>query len=240
MVSIVADYCAFMIATMVERCSVIDFTALPQYSPEEISILLNQSRDYVMDEFYVDPRALHQGFHLYKRFLVSRGFYLVDMFSEEDKLKSFHTLKALSNEGYNVIFPTVIYDNSSKTLGEVYDSILVIRNSIFKTYKIEPSHYNTAAALLSQLNNTFNSIPNSSVPSKPTSFQSRKNFSQLTIKQKKRNAEKIKEFIEKNFGNDDVQAYIEFMNESNPKKKRLSAVGEYVRGCSRTREYEYQ
>lgn len=122
MVSIVADYCAFMIATMIERCSVIDFTALPQYSPKEISILLNQSKDYVMNKFYVDPCALHQGFHLYKRFLVNRGFYLVDLFSEEDKLKSFHTLKALSNKGYNIIFPTVIYDDSSKTVGEVHDS----------------------------------------------------------------------------------------------------------------------
>ena len=51
MVSIVEDYCAFMIATMIERCSKIDFTVLPQYSPEAIAILLNQSKDNVMNEF---------------------------------------------------------------------------------------------------------------------------------------------------------------------------------------------
>ena len=76
MVSIVNDYCAFMIATLVERCSAHDFTALPQYSPEAISVMLNQSKDSFMNEFSVDPCALHQGFHLYKRFLVSRGFLL--------------------------------------------------------------------------------------------------------------------------------------------------------------------
>lgn len=64
MVSIVNDYCAFMIATMVERCSAHDFTALPQYSSEAISVMLSQSKDSFMNEFPGDPCALHQGFHL--------------------------------------------------------------------------------------------------------------------------------------------------------------------------------
>ena len=85
------------------------------------------------------------------------------MGSEEDKLKSFYTLKALSNKGYTIIFPTVIYYDTSKTLGEVYDSILGFKNSIFKMYKIEPSAFNTAAALLSKLKTTFDSLPNLSV-----------------------------------------------------------------------------
>lgn len=71
------------------------------------------------------------------------------MFAEDDKVQSFHTLKALSNNGYNLVFPTVIQDHPTKTMGEVLDSIPRIRNSIFRLYKIEPSNYNTAAALLS-------------------------------------------------------------------------------------------
>ena len=226
MVSIVNDYCAFMIATLVERCSAHDFTALPQYSPEAISVMLNQSKDSFMNEFSVDTCALHQGFHLYKRFLVSRGFLLIDMFAEDDKLRSFHTLKALSNKGYSLVFPTVIHDHPTKTMGEVHDSILLIRNSILLMYMIEPSNYNTSAAILSQLNQTDKSEPSSSVPAKTNTFQPRKNFSQLTLKQKKRNAKKIRELIKSNFGNDDVEAYVDFLSASLPKKQKCSPAGD--------------
>lgn len=33
---------------------------------------------------------------------------MMDMFSEQDKLKCFHTLEVLSNKNYKIIFPVVI------------------------------------------------------------------------------------------------------------------------------------
>lgn len=73
---------------------------------------------------------------------------------------------------------------------------------------------------------TYYSEPSSSVPAKTNNFQPRKNFSELSLKQKKRNADKIRDFIKSNFGDRDVEAYVDFLSASFPKKQKCSPAGE--------------
>jgi hypothetical protein len=87
------EYCAFMVAIMVERCRDAKFKSEPQYSPLEVAETLNSLPGGSSNrEFHIDADALHQGVHHFKGFLISRGFIVIEIFSEDDRLSQFHDL----------------------------------------------------------------------------------------------------------------------------------------------------
>jgi hypothetical protein len=87
------EYCAFMVAIMVERCRDAKFKSEPQCSPLEVAETLNSLPGGSSNrEFHIDADALHQGVHHFKGFLISRGFIVIEIFSEDDRLSQFHDL----------------------------------------------------------------------------------------------------------------------------------------------------
>jgi hypothetical protein len=83
------EYCAYRVAIMIERCRNDKFPSILQTSPTEIAAILNSLPGGSHQEFNIDAEALHQGVHHFKRFLISRGFSVIEMYGEGDRMKGF-------------------------------------------------------------------------------------------------------------------------------------------------------
>jgi hypothetical protein len=231
MVPVENDYCAFMLSTMIELSRTTDFTGAPQFSPEAIAMKLSESHNHGRNELLIDPYALHYGIHLYKRYLANLGYSLIDMYGDDDELKQFYTLKGLTNRGYNLKFPAIIgkEPRKSKSLGELQDSILQTRNSIYKLYNITPPNNCTAASALLALQRESNLPLNSSAPAALTHHFRRKPFLELSEEEKKINVGKFIELIKSYTGEKDYESYLELLcTLDNKKRKKKSSAEERI------------
>jgi hypothetical protein len=130
------EYCAFMIAIMVERCRYTKLQSVLQSSPAEVAQTLNSLPGGSNREFHVDADALHQGVHHFKRFLASRGISVIEMYGEQDQLKEYNDLGAHSKKGYHLKFPEIIDHEETRSISEIADDVVVSRDAMFKLYKI--------------------------------------------------------------------------------------------------------
>jgi hypothetical protein len=224
------EYCAFMIAIMVERCRYTKLQSVPQSSPAEIAQTLNSLPGGSNREFHVDADALHQGVHHFKRFLHSRGFSVIEMYSEQDRLKEYNDLGAHSKKGYHLKFPEIIDHEETRSMSEIADDVVVSRDAMFKLYEIKESNYVKASYIFMEMHENTKKIQieNEENYTSPTvvvnKFKTGKKVETVSEKTKKKNAKRILEMIDDIVGEENVTMYLDSVNKLN--NKRLKAENE--------------
>jgi hypothetical protein len=111
-VSLTIEYCAFTVATMIERSKQLVHVEKPQYSSAALAELINALPSSSLESFSIDPVALHQGIKIFKKFLTNNGFHTVIMFSESDRIPAYHDLPADGYRGFHLILPEIGCDDS--------------------------------------------------------------------------------------------------------------------------------
>jgi hypothetical protein len=91
--SLTVDYCAFMLAIVIVCHSVDTVNTNYQWSPEEISAILNDLPRAKHPNYHVNPVALKQGLLLFKRHLQKWGISHIKMYQEEKKPLEFFDLE---------------------------------------------------------------------------------------------------------------------------------------------------
>lgn len=119
------EYCGFMVAIMVERCKIDKLESNLQFSPVEIATILNSLPGGSNRDFNIDADALHQEIHLFKRFLISRGFSVIEIFGEDDRMKEFYLLGRHFKKGYNLKFPQYILHEDTRSMNEISDAVIM-------------------------------------------------------------------------------------------------------------------
>ncbi len=220
------EYCGFMIAIMVERCKVEMFQSNIQNSPVEVARILNSLPGGSNQEFNLDAEALHQGIHHFKRFVTSRGFLVIEMFSEKDRVQQYHDLKCHLKKGYNLKFPQFIHEDL-RSMSEISDAIISSRDSMFKMYKIRKSTYLKASYIFMEMhsnikNTQIEKAENfTSPPLLANKFKTRKNVETVSEKTKKKNAKRILDMIDETVGEQNVTMYLDFVNKLNNKRRKV-------------------
>ena len=79
MESLAEEYCAFTVAIVIVVHPLISLLARGQLSPNRLSSEVNNSEYGGSPDFAVNPLALHQGFHLYKKSIRKLGHTLIQM-----------------------------------------------------------------------------------------------------------------------------------------------------------------
>jgi hypothetical protein len=145
------EYCAYIIAIMVERCGNDHFNTDLQFSPAEIAAILNSLPRGSNQDFNIDADALHQGVHHFKRFLTTRGFAVIEMYSEEDKIKEYYESGSNTKKGYHFKFPQIIVYEERRSMNEIANDVVISRDSIFKMYKVKKSLYLKASYIFMEM-----------------------------------------------------------------------------------------
>ena len=83
MESLAREYCAFTAAIVLVLYPIVDELVKGQLSPESLATAVNNSHFGGSPDFAVNPLALHQGFHLYKKSVRLLGHGLIQMGSKE-------------------------------------------------------------------------------------------------------------------------------------------------------------
>jgi glutaredoxin len=221
------EYCAYMIAIMVERCGNDLFKKDLQFSPAEIAAILNSLPCGSNQDFNVDAVALHQGVHHFKRFLTSRGFTVIEMYSEEDKIKEYYELGSNTKKGYHLKFPQIIVYQERRSMNEIANDVVISRDTIFKMYKIKKSLYLKSSYIFMEMHENDKKMQlekkeNYTSPALVVhKFRARKNVETVSEKTKKKNAKRILEMIDEAVGEDNVTMYLDFVNKLNNKRLKL-------------------
>jgi hypothetical protein len=219
------EYCAYMVAIMIERCRNDKFPSILQTSPAEIAATLNSLPGGSHQEFNIDAEALHQGVHHFKRFLISRGFSVIEMYGEGDRMKGFYDLGFHSKKGYHLKFPQFRMQEDMRSTHEISDAVVICRDAIFKMYKIKKSNYLKASYIFMEMHSNDkklqleNEINFLSPPIVVKKFRTRKNVDTVLEKTKEKNAKRILEMIDDTVGEENVTMYLDFVNKLNNKRK---------------------
>ena len=83
--SLTIEYCALQIATLIERSKIEQFNPQLQFSPSEITNILNALPSGMNMVFHVHASAIYQRIHHLKKSLTRRGFSYVEMFAYDDR-----------------------------------------------------------------------------------------------------------------------------------------------------------
>jgi hypothetical protein len=77
---------------------------------------------------------------------------VIEMYSEQDRLKEYSDLGAHSKRGYHLKFPEII-DHE-----EIADDVVVSRDAMFKLYKMKESNYVKASYIFLEMHENTKKI----------------------------------------------------------------------------------
>ena len=77
--SLAREYCAYTAAIVIVLHPIVATLGLGQLSPNELSVEVNNSEYAASPNFAVNPLALHQGFHLFKKSIRKLGHEMIQM-----------------------------------------------------------------------------------------------------------------------------------------------------------------
>ena len=139
--SLTIEYCALQIAKLIERSKIEQFNSQLQFSPSEITNILNALPSGMNMDFHVNASAIHQGIHHLKKSLTRREFSCVEMFPYDDRIPKFFELEENLRKGYHLKFPIVIVGDENRSIDDLSADVASTRDDMFKLHRYKQSKY---------------------------------------------------------------------------------------------------
>ena len=133
MTDLAVDYCAFTVA-IVLIWNPLELSNRPgQWSPQELAHAMQTTQYGQETNIYVNPLALHQGLHLFKKTIRLKGHELVQMNGTKNTcmIESFMGLSAVNN-GYDIKF--VPQDRISYQVNELEIAVAKMAGEMIRRY----------------------------------------------------------------------------------------------------------
>lgn len=218
------DYCAFMVAILLARHEVNSNNSEKQWSAAEISQELNKLPYGATTNFHVDTDALQHGLSIFQRQLRSRGFLAVTMGSAVGA-KDFYDLVA-STRMIEIKFVGYQKSPEHETESDLLCRILAIRTDLLLKSNYTISCHPSPASVLYELHLPMIRILQAQkVHATKKVRMSRKSPSKLGEKTIKKNTIDLLDTVKKNFGQNNVEFYLNSaMSIEESRKRKLQDI----------------
>ena len=218
--SLTIEYCALQIATLIERSKIEQFNSQLQFTPSEISDILNALPSGMNMDFHIHASAIHQGIHHFKKSLTRRGFHCVEMFASDDRIPKFFDLGENLRKGYHLKFPIVIVGEEKRSIDDLCTDIASTRDDLFKLHKYKQSKYLKGFYVYNEiLKGPIKDCVDYNTPA-VIKHETGKSFETVSEKKKKNNVKRILEHIDEMVGEENVTVYLEFAYNLNKKRQK--------------------
>ena len=215
--SLTIEYCALQIAKLIERSKIEQFNSQLQFSPSEITNILNALPSGMNMDFHVNASAIHQGIHHLKKSLTRREFSCVEMFPYDDRIPKFFELEENLKKGYHLKFPIVIVGDENRSIDDLSADIASTRDDMFKLHRYKQSKYLKGFYIYNEfLKGPIKDCDDYKTPA-VVKYKTRKSFETVSEKTKKNNAKRILEKLDVMVGEENVTLYLEFASNLNKK-----------------------
>ena len=224
------DYCAFMVAILLARHEVNNKNSEKQWSSAEISEELNNLAYGATTNFHVDTVALQHGMSIFQKQLRNRGLLAVTMGSDALGVRDFYDLVGATRM---IEIKFVGYQKSPEheTESDLLCRILAIRTDLLLKNNYPILFHPSPASVLYELHlPMIRSLQAQKVDKKDVTVSkkvrmSRKSPSKLGAKTIKKNTTDLLDTVKKNFGENNVEFYLNsaiIIEESKKRKLRVS------------------
>jgi hypothetical protein len=88
----------------------------------------------------------------------SRGISVIEMYSEQYRLKEYKDLGAHSKKGDHLKFPEIIDHEETRSMSKIGDDVVESRDAMFKLYKIKESNYVKASYIFMEMHENTKKI----------------------------------------------------------------------------------